>query len=135
MNSTKMYTPNFDNYEGFMDYETYKKWVTGFYKSGHSWNSFIDWKYATDSYYGNKPSRRSWENHIENGGSHWTLFSNDGWQMAPASTKMWKNRLQTKVRRMIRRDEFEMKLHKADIEESDSESTETPEEEYWKKSD
>ena len=55
--------------------------------------------------------------------------------MAPASTKMWKNRLQTKVRRMIRRDEFEMKLHKADIEESDSESTETPEEEYWKKSD
>jgi len=127
-----MYTPDFKNYEGFMDYETYKKWVTNCYSSGSRWNSEIDWKFATDTFYGNKPARRAWEKHVENGGSHWTFFSNDGWQMAPDTTKKWKDRMQSRIRRMIRNDEFQMYLDKEDVEERDSESTATSEEEYWK---
>ncbi len=127
-----MYTPDFKNYEGFMDYETFKNWVTNCYSSGRRWNSEIDWKFATDTFYGNKPARRAWEKHVENGGSHWTLFSNDGWQMDPHTTKKWKDRMQSRIRRMIRNDEFQMYLDKEDVEEKDSDSTATPEEEYWK---
>lgn len=127
-----MFTPDFKNYEGFMDYETYKNWVSNCYSSGSRWNSEIDWKFATDTFYANKPSRRTWEKHVENGGSHWTLFSNDGWQMAPDTTKKWKNRTQTRIRRMIRQDEFHIYLDKEDPDDKYSDTTESTEDEYWK---
>ena len=56
--------------------------------------------------------------------------------MTPHDSKLWKNRIQSRVRRMIHADQFEMNLHRANLETvSDSQSTETPEEEYWKKTD
>lgn len=128
-----MYTPNFDNYEGLMDYDTYKKWVTQFYTHGRRWNSEIDWKNVTSNIYANKQSRKMWQAHKDAGGSHWTLFNNEGWQMAPDSTKKWKNKLQRKIRQMIHRDEFEMSLHKATEDtKSTTSSTSTGEDEYWK---
>lgn len=132
---TRMYTPNFDNYEGLMDYDTYRKWVSEFYTKGRKWNSEMNWKFITKNYYAKSSGREIWEQHMANGGSHWTLFNDEGWQLSPKTTKVWKNKLQSKFRRMIRKDEFEMNLHKADIDTSSvSSSTVTPEEEYWKES-
>jgi len=131
-----MYTPDLTFYDGLMDYPTFKAWVTKFYTNGTPWKSEINWRHAIDAYYENKPSARSWTKHVENGGSQWTLFNNEGWQMTPHDSKAWKNRIQSRVRRMIHADQFEMNLHRANLDTvSDSESTETPEEEYWKKTD
>jgi hypothetical protein len=52
--------------------------------------------------------------------------------MAPDTTKKWKNRMQSRIRRMIRNDEFQMYLDKEDPDDKYSDSTETTEEEYWK---
>jgi hypothetical protein len=127
-----MYTPNFDNYEGLMDYDTYKKWVTQFYANGRRWNSEIDWKKVTENFYANKPSRKMWNANKDAGGSHWTLFSNEGWQMAPDSTKKWKNKIQRRIRTMIHRDEFEMSLHKETLDaQTTTSSASTVEDKYW----
>jgi len=130
--TNRMHYPDFGNYNGLMTYETYKAWITGFYEHGTPLRAPLEWRHAITAYYANKPSRNVWEAHVEQGGSHWTLFDDKGWQMAPGNIKSWKNRIQLKTRRNIRKDQIEMNLHRADIRSDTDSSTSTPEEEYWK---
>ena len=125
-----MAAPSYEPYIGVMDYSDYKHWVTQFYLNGRRWSSSIDWRAVTRSYYEKRKERDVWEQHVQNGGTHWTLFTKDKWQSAPGDTKKWKDKLQSKIRRRIREDEYQMNLRKADIESTESGST-VEEEEYW----
>jgi histone acetyltransferase (RNA polymerase elongator complex component) len=78
--------------------------------------------------------KKYWRKHVEEGGSIWTIFTEDGWQKSPSECIKFKKNVQNKVRHMFREAEKYMFIHIVDepVGSEGSVSTIPTEEEYWK---
>lgn len=120
----------YDSYSSLMSYDTYKSWRTRI-NSGKSWfdekyntKVEINWRPRIENFYEyqSKSSYEAWKNHVDSGGSHWTLFDKYGGQMSVGSSKRWKNTIQQSVRDLMKKDEYNVKLY---IAPKDDESTDS----------
>ena len=102
--------PHYEDFN-FMTKQAYNKWLQDV-AGGKSWNDEIMWYPRIEQYYSKKTnSMKYWQEHVANGGSHWTLFTGTGWQMSPKETRQWKNEIQTGIRRMIQDAETRMRTY------------------------
>jgi hypothetical protein len=124
---------SYQPFEQIIDYDTFKHWTTSYIKNGKRFHGPVEWKPIAERNI-RESCKKYWRKHVEEGGSIWTIFTEDGWQKSPSECIKFKKNVQNKVRRMFREAEKYMFIHIVDepVGSEGSVSTIPTEEEYWK---
>jgi len=124
---------SYQHFEQIIDYDTFKHWITNYIENGKRFHGPVEWKPIAERNI-RESCKKYWRKHVEEGGSIWTIFTEDGWQKSPSECNKFKKNVQNKVRHMFREAEKYMFIHIVDepVGSEGSVSTIPTEEEYWK---